>query len=276
MNGLNVLKRTVAVCLVGFVVMTTPISAGAYSGFGMKESMVKDEIASGVSLIREQYKSGSVARAVQVLDVSYRNPAVSLELYHPSPLGTVQTTSRQALENTRAGHYVVGAVNASFYNLANGFPVNLLVKKNEILHYGILSADANGPVNAPFAFGVNRNGALTITDYEPALHFTHNGKSFSLASVNGDRQDRKAVLYTEGYAKATTGASQYATELVVTETNKSAKQFSFGDRIVGTVSEVRKFGEGANAPIPKDGFVISANGGPFLNHWRVQQLVMRS
>lgn len=244
----------------GIVLVATPINVDAYSGFGTKQSSTKEELASGVSLIREHYINGITPRAVQVLDVVYRNPAVDLELYQLSPLGRVLPTSQHAIANTSEGHYVVGAVNASFYNLANGIPVNMLVKNNEIINYGILSND-DGPVNAPFAFGVNRNGALTIADYEPSMSFQHKGRSIPLTSVNSERRGGEAVLYTGGHLSTTTGVSQYATEIVVTNTNKSAKKFSFSDRIVGTVSEIRRLGEGANATIPADGFVISANGG---------------
>ncbi|MCM3716148.1 phosphodiester glycosidase family protein [Alkalihalobacillus oceani] len=255
------INQKLAAYVVGIALVVSPFQAEAYSGFGNKQSSTKDEISTGVSLIREHYlTSGGTPRAVQVLDVAYRNPAVDLELYQLSPLGRVQTTPQQAIANTYDGHYVVGAVNASFYNLANGIPVNMLIKQNEIINYGILSND-DGPVNAPFAFGVNRNGALTIADYEPQMSFEINGQTIPLTSVNGQRENGQAVLFTGGHQAATTGASQYATEIVVTNTSKSAKNFAFGDRITGTVSEIRRLGEGANTPIPEDGFVISANGG---------------
>ncbi|NEU30281.1 hypothetical protein GN156_05730 [bacterium LRH843] len=262
MNRLIGMKKKMAVWFLGLAIVAAPVQASAYSGFGTKQSEAKDELASGVSLIRQHYVNNGVERAVQVLDVSYRNESVDLELYHLSPLGRLMSTTQHALENTSEGHYVVGAVNASFYNMANGKLANMFVKNNEIIHYGILSEDANGPVNAPFAFGVNRNGALTIADYEPVIRFVHNGKSFPLANVNGQRGLREAVLYTGGYENKSTGASEFVTDIVVTNTSKSAKKFSFGDQITGTVSEIRRLGEGANAGIPEDGFVISANGGP--------------
>lgn len=241
---------------------SSPLQANAYNGFGTKQTETKEEIASGVSLRKERYKNGSVERAIHVLDIFYRHPSIDLELYHLTPLGTVKPASQHAAANTYDGHYVVGAMNASFFNMANGFPVNLIVKNNEIIHFGRLGPDANSPVHAPFAFGVNRNGALMIAEFQPTLKMIHNGRELELHSVNGERQYREAVLYTSAYAKPTTGASPYVTDIVVTNTDKSAKNFSFGDRITGTVSEIRRLGEGADAPIPEDGFVISANGAP--------------
>ncbi len=260
--GLKLMKKTVAFWIAGVVMFAPTIHVDAYSGFGTKQSTKKEEIASGVSLIQERYTNGTVQRAVQVLDVSYRHPSIDLELYQLSPLGTLKPTTQHAILNTYEGHYVVGAMNASFYDFNDGFPMNMLVQNNEIIRYGMLADDKNSPVNAPFAFGVNRNGALTITDFKPSVNMVHNGKTIELNSVNGERKLREAVLYTSAYPKKTTGSSPYVTEIVVTETNKSAKNFAFGDRIKGKVSEIRRLGEGANATIPEDGFVISANGAP--------------
>jgi exopolysaccharide biosynthesis protein len=255
------ISKIVLVALAASLVM--PVEAYSYNGFGTKTSAKKEDLAEGVSLVRESYSGSGRNQAVQVLDVQYRNPNVGLELYYPTPIGRVETTSQQAMANTYENHRVVGAVNASFYNMSNGMPVNLLVENNKILNYGVLSNDQGGPVNAPFAFGVNRNGALTLTDFQTKATFYVNGQTYDLGSINGARGEREAVLYTSGYKEATTGASQWVTDIVVTNTNKSAANFSFGDKITGTVSEIRRLGEGANATIPKDGFVISANGGPF-------------
>lgn len=250
----------IATSLVGILLLALPTQTFANSSFGTKTSSTKEELANGVHLVHEQYSNGSRHHATHVLDVAYRNSSVNLELYHPTPLGKTQTTTQQAIANNREGHYVVGAVNASFYNMGTGFPVNLLVKQNEILNYGILSADRTGPVNAPFAFGINRNGALTISDYQANMSFQHNGKSYTLSAVNNARMADTSVIYTGGYSKAATGASPNVTEIVVANTTKSAEKFGFGDQIKGTVTEVRPLGSGANSPIPKDGFVISANG----------------
>lgn len=255
-------RKAVALLLAGSVLVLAPLESKAYSGFGTKQSSNREEITTGVSLLQERYSTGTIDRAVNVLDISYRDPSIDLELYHLTPLGTTKSVTQHAAMNTYDGHYVVGAINASFFNMSNGFPVNMLVKNNEIIHFGILGEDENSPVHAPYAFGVNRNGALTIAEFQPKLAMTHAGRSINLHSVNGERSYREAVLYTSAYHKRTTGSSDYVTDIVVTNTNKSAKQFSFGDRITGTVSEIRRLGEGANAEIPEDGFVISANGAP--------------
>ncbi|OLS38991.1 hypothetical protein BTR22_04935 [Alkalihalophilus pseudofirmus] len=262
-DGVKQVKRFISkIVLVALAAsLAVPVEAYSYNGFGTKSSSNKEEIAKGVTLIKEHYTSGTQQRAVNIMDVQYRNSNVDLELYHPNPYGRILSTSQQAINNTYQGHYVVGAVNASFYNMQTGMPVNLLVKGNEILNYGILSADANRPVHYPFAVGVNRNGALTMTEFNTSMTYTVGGQKLELSAVNADRVNGSSVIYTGSHREATTGASQFVTELVVTNTNQTNSGFSFGDKITGTVSEIRRLGEGGNAVIPKNGFVISANGG---------------
>ncbi|WP_161808688.1 S-layer homology domain-containing protein [Alkalihalophilus marmarensis] len=242
------LSKIVLVALAASLVM--PVEAYSYSGFGTKQSEKKEEIAAGVSLNQEKYLSGTVNRAVQVLDISYNQPSLSLELYHPNPLGARQTTLQQALANTYEGHYVAGAVNAGY------IPMNMIVKNNEIIHYGARSEDPNGPVYHRAAFGVNKSGKPMVSEYQGAT-VSYNGKTLTPDTLNGTRDEGFMVVYTPNAGAATTGTNRWGHEIVVENTGNQIDKLLLGDIFTGTVSKITRFNEPGNSTIPKDGFVLS-------------------
>ncbi|MGO4888776.1 S-layer homology domain-containing protein [Anaerobacillus sp. MEB173] len=235
--------------------------ASASTSFGTKSKNEQIKISNGVNYISEQYTNDSLKRVVNVLDVNLNNPNTKLKLEPVPPLNRLVTTTNQALANNREGHHVVGAVNASFFSFATQMPVNLVMQNNEIINYGILSPTNDGPINQPFAFGM-KNGKPIIDRFDAKVTYTHNGRTIPVHSINTDRQDTELVIFTPSHRLPTVGqnASQWATEIVVTNASKDTKSISFGDTITGTVSEITRLGEGANSVIPQDGFVISANG----------------
>ncbi len=235
------------------MLLSSPLQALGYSGFGSKLSSQKEEIADGVSLIQETYQNGTTQRAIQVLDVAYSKPSVSLELYHPTPLGRLQTTTAQAFANTYDNHYVVGAINGGFV------PMNMIVRNNEILHFGVTSKDADGPVFHKAAFGLNRDGQPVVADVNPVISFTHNGATYNVDSVNSTRETDKIVLYTPSENRTTTNTNQWGTEIVVVAESGS-DSFKFGSQLTGTVTKVTRLGQAGNSTIPENGFVLSIQG----------------
>ncbi|WP_096202401.1 S-layer homology domain-containing protein [Bacillus sp. FJAT-45350] len=254
----NRLLVYVAMFLVWIVFAAPTIEASGV--YGQKVSYTKMELAPGVNYYQEHYGSSSFKRAINLVEMDAKSG--KLDLYIPSPLNQLSTTTQQAINNTYDGHYVVGAINGAFFVPASGFPANLIIKNNRIINYGTLSADANGPINQQAAFGMLKDGQAHIGGYNTKLTFTHNGQSTPIASVNSGRLTSEMVLFTPTYHRSKPGdnPSPYATEFVITNTSQDASHFSFGQTVTGTVSEIIPFGQQANATIPEEGFVISANG----------------
>lgn len=237
----------------------------ANSVLGERKSETSFQVSPGVLFSNRQFATESTNQSVNLLEVNMADPFTKLNVNVSSPINSLTTTNVQALLNNRVDHQVVGAVNASFFETGTGFllPANLIATNNQILHFGILSPDANGPNFQRNAFGITKDGKPLIDQYQPNLSMIHNGNSLPIYSINTQRYANEIVLYTptNRYKKVAEQSSQWATEIVVTNASKDMKQLAFGDRVTGTVSQIVKLGEGANSEIPADGFVLSANGG---------------
>lgn len=231
--------------------------------FGQKVQSTESTIATGVTYKEENYQTSTLKQAVRVLEANLSIDGNKLALGMPSRINQLTKTSQLAIDNTREGHYVVGAVNASYFE-TNGFslPANLVVVNNEILNFGRNSPDTTGPNFYNFAFGVASDGKPAMRGFNPNLSLNFNGKSYPIESINQMRENGKVALFTPRHRYPTVGEnpSMFATEIVVTNASKDPATLSFGDTIKGTVSEITSLGEPANSTIPSGGFVISAVG----------------
>lgn len=221
--------------------------------FDNKVQEQKKLLAPDVTHIKENYQSGNIKEAVNILDVNLNNTYTKLELGLPNPINALRTTTSTARENSYEGHRVVGAVNASFF-LGSG-PANLLAKNNQIINYGILGDKYDSPTQQPVAFGISQSGKAIADYYKTDLSFTVNGETFPINLINTERTENKNVLYSS--AKKTTGTNEWGMEIVVKAASKSTKELYFGDSFTGTISSVTQYGQPGNSTIPEDGFVIS-------------------
>lgn len=232
---------------------------------GSKKSETSFKVSSGVSFKNQKYQTETTNQSVNVLEVNLNDPLTRLNLNINAPLNRLTTTGHQALLNNRVDHQVVGAVNASFIETGtgSGLPANLIATNNQIIHYGILSPNADGPNFNRNAFGLAKDGKPLIDLYEPKLKMIHSDRELGIHSINTQRQNGEIVLFTPSHRSQTVAqqTSPYATEIVVTNPSKNTNQLSFGDKITGTVSEITRIGEAANTVIPENGFVLSAVGG---------------
>ncbi|RXJ02951.1 hypothetical protein DS745_05040 [Anaerobacillus alkaliphilus] len=254
--------------IIGLCTMLTFSSmatVGATTILGEKRSEAGFHVSPGVFYTNQKFSTETSNQNVNVLDVNINDPFTRLNLNVTSPITRLSTTGVQALLNNRVDHQVVGAVNASFNETGTGFslPANLIALNNQILHFGILSPDANGPNFQRNAFGIAKDGKPLIDNYEPNLRMIHNGNSLRIHSINTQRFSNELVLFTPTNRTKTVGqqTSQWSTEIVVTNASKNMNQLSFGDRVTGTVSQVARLGEHVNSEIPANGFVLSGNGG---------------
>ncbi|WP_158736867.1 S-layer homology domain-containing protein [Alteribacillus sp. YIM 98480] len=250
MNVKNVMKRGVTAALSMTLFFTAAQGAGAASF----------QVGPGVS-----YNSDSSAGA-SVLTVDLTDEHSKLDIGVPDPLNQLQTTSQQARNASTEGNRVVGAINASFFDMGAGssqLPFSIITKDNEIISFGQISDGRQHYRSEPIVFGERSNGKVSIGEYDARVLAEVNGKSVSVNNINNTRRENEAVLFTPSYINNRTGTNAYGIEIVVENASGSPGNFSFGDEISGTVSEVRDYSENGNTRIPSDGFVLSANGGKY-------------
>lgn len=254
------MARKLAIMIVSVIFLqlfSSPFQAEA-ADFSNKVNEQRKEISPQVIHIQQSFTSGNINEFVNVLDVNLNNPYTKLELGIPNPLNSLKTVSSYTKENSVAGHRVVGAINASFF-LGNGQPANLLAQNNEIINYGILGENTESPTQNPVAFGISKTGQAIADYYSANLTFTINGKKYKIDRINNTRDANKTVLYTP--AKYSTGTNEWGMEIVVTGASQRMDKIHFGDSFTGVVSSMTSMGNGGNAVIPKDGFVLSVQNG---------------
>lgn len=242
----------IVVCLV-FLQLSLNLSNIEAAVFDNKVKESKTIVAPDVTHILENYQTGSVRESVNILDINLNNSHTKLEVGLPNPLNSLKTTSTTARDNSYEGHRVVGAVNASYFYGSS--PVSLIAKNNQIINYGALGMNYDSPTQEPVAFGVDKSGKA-IADYYTTLHsFTVNGQTYPIDNINAERSAGTNVLYTS--AQKTTGTNQWGIDIVVKGSSQNTKELAFGDAFTGTISNITKYGEKGDSPIPEDGFVIS-------------------
>ncbi|MGY4688874.1 S-layer homology domain-containing protein [Salibacterium sp. K-3] len=208
------------------------------------------------------YESDDGAGA-DILQVHLNEEYSKLDVNVPEPLDQLRTTSQQARNATRDGNRVVGAVNASFFDMGSGstqLPFSIITKENEIISFGRISDSREHYRSEPIVFGEKSNGKAAVGQYNAEVSAKVNGSSVTVDNINTERRDNEAVLFTSSYINDRTGTNQYGMEIIVESASGSPGSFSFGDEISGEVTAIRPYSEAGNAPIPENGFVLSARG----------------
>ncbi|SFQ23819.1 S-layer homology domain-containing protein [Salibacterium halotolerans] len=203
------------------------------------------------------------ATGADILQVDLTQEYSKLDINVPEPLDQLRTTSQQAKNSTRAGHRVIGAVNASFFDMGSGstqLPFSIITQNNEIISYGRVSDSRVHYRSEPIVFGEKSNGKAAIGQYDANVSAQVNGSSVTVDNINTQRLDNEAILFTSSYINNRTGTNQYGMEIVVETASGNPGSFSFGDEISGSVTDIRAYNEAGNALIPENGFVLSARG----------------
>lgn len=214
------------------------------------------------------YNSGN-PQDIYMLETKWgQDPNTQIKIGVPNPISSLMTVSKRAKLDNRAGHYVAGAVNASFFMRTGtgdadyGYqPTGILSQDNKIINYGVVTGDAASPMNVAVGFGIGADGEPIIDYTRPSLSFNFNGQTLPIYSMNNIREAEKGILYNKNNKLSTTGTNQWGTEIVITNTSKNPAQIGFGDTITGTVSAITRLGQTANHTIPTDGMVVSFAGG---------------
>lgn len=140
---------------------------------------------------------------IDVMEIDLTNEWLHIETVKADDLlyGLERTTS-MAARNNYEGHRVVGAVNADFYNTANGEPLGTQLIKGEYLkvntEWRSIGFDVN---NLPFMGLYGFAGSVITADTVAQLH-----------GINRDRLDEELILYNK-FKGNTTLTNQWGSEV---------------------------------------------------------------
>ncbi|MFA9560401.1 S-layer homology domain-containing protein [Evansella sp. AB-rgal1] len=258
-------KKT-AMLFVAFVLLFSNFqltTATANSNLGNNIYKNNYQIAPGVTLTKENYETSTRRRAINYMEVDLNQSNIGIEIATGNPFNQLTRVTDLARRETipAQNRYVVGSINASFFlTNGSGLPSNLVVKNNEILRLGRNSATPNDPIHYRYAFGVNRNGKPLIDSYKEDMRVVVNGKQVTLHSFNSPRRNGEVTLYTPSLGHNVPIDSNHSTEIIVEKASQNTSKLSFGDNVSGIVTKVNRGYRDTPLAVPKDGFVIVANG----------------
>ncbi len=209
----------------------------------------------GIMLESNQSVISNKSQFVNRINVDLNNSYSTIDIGTSTPLTQRMTVTNQAKTHTREGHQVVGAVNASFFHVNTGEPAFLLAQNDRIAYLGT-------PAGADSSFGLTKDKKAQIKNADIDIAVTHNGKTISINNYNRSRPNDKSIIYTSSFRHSDTRTSSAGYEVVVTGLPKSVDQeLAFGEKITGTVSAIRPYGQSGASKIPSsNGFVLSAHG----------------
>ncbi|WP_432363945.1 S-layer homology domain-containing protein [Sporosarcina sp. UB5] len=193
------------------------------------------------------------------VSVDLNDPYTKLDIGVPSPIAKREATTTLANRDSYEGNRVVGAVNASFFDMKSGLPMYLISQGNEIINGGVISSSREYYVSNPIAFGVLNDGRAEIDEFNFDIRIEHQGTSYKMTGLNRERQTDETIVFTPQHISSTTGSNEFGIEIVV-DTGEPITSTYYGQQLTGQVVQVRDYGSKEKVTIPKTGFVISANG----------------
>ena len=204
---------------------------------------------------------GGYPQKVNKLSIDVTNPYAKIEYGVSNPINTLKTVTNLSKEHTYEKHHVIGAINASFFRYEDRFPLFLLAKNDQIVNLGNVSTNFNDYMYTPAAFGITADNKAKVGRYSLERTIEHNGSSFTTTDMNRDRANNELIMFTDSYPEEKTRQNQYGIEVVITGiTKKVDSQLKFGEKVTGIVSAIRPYNQYTSSTIPKDGFVLSAQG----------------
>ena len=248
--------------LIAFMVALVIVVAQAVPAFASQTINEQYPLSSGVMYNNYTYKS-TKTNSINHLAVNLNDAYTNVTLGLPDPFASRIRTTALATKNSVEGNRVVGAVNAAFFNMGEGYPLFLIAQNNRIINGGTVSTGSDEYVNVPTAFGMKENGEAIIDYFDFDINLTANGQTFEISGLNRERQNKEAVIFTPEFYKSGTNSNQYGYEIIV-DAGKSTRNIHFGDTISGKVVQILPYGQSVSK-IPENGFVISVQGGSSLN-----------
>lgn len=248
--------------LITFMVALVIVLAQAGPAFAFQTINEQYPLSSGVMYNNYTYKSSNT-NSINHLSINLNDAYTNVTLGMPDPFTSRIRTTALATKNSTEGNRVVGAVNAAFFNMGEGYPLFLIAQNNRIINGGIVSNGSSEYMNVPTAFGMKENGEAVIDYFDFDVNLTANGETLQLNGMNRERNNQETILFTPEFYKPGTNSNQYGYEIVV-DAGTSTRNIHFGDTISGKVVQVLPYGQSVSK-IPENGFVISVQGASPLN-----------
>ena len=176
-----------------------------------------------------------------------------------------------ANRDSKDGNRVVGAINASFFDMNNGLPMYLISQGNEIVNGGVISNSTSYYVSQPIAFGVTKDGLAEIDQFNFGVRIDYKGTNHLLTGINRQRQDDETIIFTPQNIDKYTNSNQFGIEIVV-DTGQPITNTQYGQKLTGKVVKVRGYGSKEKIEIPKTGFVLSVHGAKDLEKFKNMQV----
>lgn len=154
-----------------------------------------------------------------IMEVDLSNPDVSVEpCFANNKLGRIEShsggfvskevISSMAKRESANADSVIGAVNADFFDITTGIPLNAFVRNGILASTPIASAP-----HSAISFDDSGRPDISIVEYSGTVNY--NGKSFNLTSVNFTRRADNMVCYNS-YIGESTLTNPYGTEVLLT------------------------------------------------------------
>lgn len=230
-----------------------------------KETPVKSyPVSSGVTY--SQY-ANSTTNYINHLSVNLGDPYTKLAVGLPAPITKTSTTTAQANRDSRDGNRVVGAVNASFFDMKSGLPMYLISQGNNIVNGGVISKSSSYYVSQPIAFGVTKDGLAEIDTYKLGIHVGYKGQNYQITGLNRERQNDETIIFTPQYNSKNTNSNEFGIEVVI-DTGQPITNTQYGQQLTGKVVKVRDYGSKEKLEIPSTGFVLSVHGAKGLERFK--------
>jgi len=159
----------------------------------------------GQGMVFTKYNTPAVPWTMFVLEVDLKNPNNKIETIK----GKDNLIGREALSSmvkrsSTTGHKVIGAINADFFDMNNGMPINIQVAGGHILRSPIsLSTIGFDAKNKPMLARVTMSGSV----------ITKNGIN-NINDINDVRQTNFMVLYNK-FIGPNTGTNPYGSEVLL-------------------------------------------------------------
>jgi hypothetical protein len=213
--------------------------------------VVTDTLATG--LVHHHITDSRGPWNINVLEANLANPSVRLKVVKAASgdreaLYAMERTSsmaRRYAEKTRVG----GAVNADFYNMENGAPVNMHISDGVPLRRPTLNPGRS-------VFLMFEDGTPDIRVPEMQIRLNLRSERLNITGLNEARMENGLVLYNSYYGNST-GSNRYGTEVMLRLIGE--------DRSAGRLTLVADsiFRDSGNTAIREGYYVLSAHGSSY-------------
>ncbi|MGG0645295.1 phosphodiester glycosidase family protein [Sporosarcina gallistercoris] len=219
-------------------------------------------VSQGVYHAKQSTTVNGYPQTLNQLNVNLTKPYTTVDVGINTPFNKLATVNSLATAHTQVNHHVVGAINASLFHFSNGYPSYLLTKDGQIQHIGAVSTNYNDFMHTPAAFGMTADNRGKIGTYTLSPTVEHNGKSVTMNSLNRERKENESILFTSSWPYETTRTNATGLEVVVETTKSVEGGIALGEKVTGTVTGIRPFGEQKASTVPpkSKGFVLSVHG----------------